>query len=610
MGARYKPESTPEPGGGRGPREGGSALTAAVFAALVLGLCPLFLIGFYHDDYGLIRATFDRHWWQVFDPRYIEVNYHYNPMRLLLFSALTRIAGPAPWAFHLTSLLMQTASFTAWYLISGRFCRSWVVRVCLAGVVCFLPLVSEAVLSIGANDQVIGTAAYLWALWGFLRFIEGGDRRSLVLSLVVYVLGLLANEMLITLPVVMLLVQLFPHAWDIRSGRRSWGCLWPFGIFTALYLVIHTAAADPDALREQGYALSPGLHNLGNLVFAGKVALLAPTLLHRAGAESFWGVLTDLEQAPFLTFVSAVLVLGLLVARRTRVLAIWLCLTLLPYTLRTGYPQGARYYHLPTAIVLLAATALIGSCVHRWSWCRWPAFGVSLLWFWSCYSVWIKGDVSFYRGMCDEGDAVVRRVLQQVPGEMDPNDVVVVFNDAPFAVRYVLGGAVELPLRSRAHPPAGVVHFFDLDRYWESTVETIPGDWEWDISLSLTLITTDPYEDPHELDARIPFTRPAFRSDTEIHWNVKPPFPGWLVWRFKEPIDAADPVCTVRATLEEYPPDRGSSVAERVSTWDLTLPAGRIRLPRPLHNHSWGRLRVAGTDASCLEFELLRLEAM
>ena len=131
----------------------------------------------------------------------------YIPLTFLSYQIDFLIGGTKPVIYHLTNLLFHTgnALLTAWftYLLSRR---KWIGLVC--GLLFAIhPLHTEAVAWASARKDVLSTFFFLLTLIGYLRYRRIG--KFYRHSIVAYLLALMAKVTVATLPVLLLLIDIF-----------------------------------------------------------------------------------------------------------------------------------------------------------------------------------------------------------------------------------------------------------------------------------------------------------------------------------------------------------------------------------------------------------------
>ena len=118
--------------------------------------------------------------------------------------------GLNPGGHHLTNLLLHTLNvFLLFWLLqqaTGAVWRSFLVGALFA----LHPLNVESVAWVAERKNVLSTLFWLLTIWAYLRYVKkpGWKRYLQVVSL--FVLGLMAKPMLVTLPCVLLLLDYWP----------------------------------------------------------------------------------------------------------------------------------------------------------------------------------------------------------------------------------------------------------------------------------------------------------------------------------------------------------------------------------------------------------------
>jgi tetratricopeptide (TPR) repeat protein len=132
----------------------------------------------------------------------------YIPVTFFSYQIDYLIGGIHAFQYHLHNLILHTlnALFVAW-LIFLMFQRKWVALFCgLAFLV--HPLNTEAVEWASGRKDVLSTFFFLGAIVSYLYFRDRDRGWMYGLSIVLFTLGLLSKVMIITLPVILLLIDL------------------------------------------------------------------------------------------------------------------------------------------------------------------------------------------------------------------------------------------------------------------------------------------------------------------------------------------------------------------------------------------------------------------
>lgn len=136
---------------------------------------------------------------------------NYHPLTWLSLMLDAQLFGAqSARGFHFTNLLLHAlnALLLFWLLraLTGTFWRSALV----AGLFALHPLHVESVAWIAERKDVFSLAFALAATLAWLRWARGGRARFYALALALLALGLLAKQMLVTLPLLWLLLDFWP----------------------------------------------------------------------------------------------------------------------------------------------------------------------------------------------------------------------------------------------------------------------------------------------------------------------------------------------------------------------------------------------------------------
>jgi Tfp pilus assembly protein PilF len=315
---------------------------ASLVAALVAAAAYVATLGyeFVWDDTLLIQQSWRLHHWKEL-PSLLgthlwsevgEASHYYRPLVTLTFFLDLRVWGLDPLGFHLTNVLAHVAVTLAVLAVARRTMGNGLGAPICALAFALHPLHAESVSFVSGRTDVIATLLFLLALLAYDRGRDGGRRGWIAWSVAAYFLALLAKEVAIALPVMLVV-------WDrlVRGDlhdRRAVGsaaarCA-AYGAVTGVYLGLRMVA-------------------LGGLVEPG------------GGA---WG--------PLLTRALTTL----------RIVATYVSITIAPFPARPFYaiapetvPPGLTWY-LATAGVAVALGA------SAWALRRAPAPGLGALWFW------------------------------------------------------------------------------------------------------------------------------------------------------------------------------------------------------------------------------------
>lgn len=156
---------------------------------------------------------------------------HWSPMAWLTWSLNYVAGGLEPWGYHLGNLLLHSASVALLWLIAQRLIAvashespsspAIAAGATIAALIWGLhPLHAEAVAWASARRDLLCGFFYLLTVLAYLRGVAGGaviERRWLGLSLAGFAVALSSKSIAVTLPLSLLLLDVYP------LGRRGLG---------------------------------------------------------------------------------------------------------------------------------------------------------------------------------------------------------------------------------------------------------------------------------------------------------------------------------------------------------------------------------------------------
>jgi tetratricopeptide (TPR) repeat protein len=198
-------------------------LIAAIFAiAAFLVYGPSLWNGFVRWDDGLL--IYQNPAVVEISPRSIALAFStydpelYIPLTLLSYQVDHLLGAGDPFPFHLTSLLLHLSNallvgWLLWRLVGNKWAGLG------AGLLFLLhPLHTEAVAWASGRKDVLSALFFLGSLHAYLSYRESEGRRPYIWSLVFFLLGLLSKVVVITLPLVLILLDLLERR---RFDRRA-----------------------------------------------------------------------------------------------------------------------------------------------------------------------------------------------------------------------------------------------------------------------------------------------------------------------------------------------------------------------------------------------------
>jgi tetratricopeptide (TPR) repeat protein len=283
---------------------------------------------------------------------------NWHPLTWLSHMADVELFGMNPAGHHAVSLLLHTATtlLLALFLLrtTGAPWRSLLVAL-LFGL---HPLRVESVAWVAERKDVLSALFWFLTLNAYVAYVRRPGRGRYLVTLACFTLGLMAKPMMVTLPVVLLLLDLWPLGRSGLSWRRLAGEKLPLAMLAAGASLLTWFAQQEGGnvvrsslLLNAGNALQACIVYLGKMVWPAQLAIIYPfdpaaiTPLCAAGAGLLlagvtWTTFRLRRTAPWVT-------VGWL----------WYLVVLLPVSgiVRIGYHAFAdRYTYLPlTGIFIL-----------------------------------------------------------------------------------------------------------------------------------------------------------------------------------------------------------------------------------------------------------------
>src|SRR5262245_62612926 len=153
---------------------------------------------------------------------------HWIPVALLSFSLDYAVWGMNPFGYHLTNVLLHAANSVLLYVLAlgllGRALPAAAPRAIMLGAAvaalffALHPLRAESVAWITERRDGLSTLFYLVTVLAYVKAseLDGAPRRRwLAVSLGAYTLGLLSKSLIMSLPLALLVLDVYP----LQIGR-------------------------------------------------------------------------------------------------------------------------------------------------------------------------------------------------------------------------------------------------------------------------------------------------------------------------------------------------------------------------------------------------------
>jgi hypothetical protein len=282
---------------------------------------------------------------------YYAANWH--PLVWMSLMLDRSLFGAEPWGYHLTNVLLHVVNTVVLFLavreLTGETWRPALVALLFA----IHPQRVESVAWVTERKDVLSGLFWMLSLWGYAYWARRDASWAWWAAVVSLAVGLTAKQMLVTLPCVLILLDLWPLG---RWSGRLWG------------------AAARGTPREGDSLAAPRLGNRSLAALVGEkwpmFAVVVAGCVLVIQAQSAAGVVASLSGVPLAERLrNALTAYGL-----------YLGLAVYPIPLSIFYPYHTADFGWGGAVgVAVLLVAGVGLAV--WNRRRWPAGLVGLLWY-------------------------------------------------------------------------------------------------------------------------------------------------------------------------------------------------------------------------------------
>ncbi len=284
---------------------------------------------------------------------------NWHPVTWLSHMVDAQFYGLNPRGHHLTNVVLHTLSTVLLLLFLFRFTGSLWQSSFVAALFALHPLHVESVAWVAERKDVLSTFFWMLTLLLYAEYVTKRKPALYVLSLVTFILGLMSKSMLVTLPIVLLLIDFWPHnryhhteplgpqiSSLVREKIPFFVCSLITGVIT-IYTQQHAGAMQgldtaPLTLRIEN-ALTAYVTYIGKTLWSHELAIYYPYPL----SIPLWQVACSLL---VLIFVSTVTVREMVRYPFFMVGWLWFLVTLLPVIglIQVGNQSMAdRYTYIP-----------------------------------------------------------------------------------------------------------------------------------------------------------------------------------------------------------------------------------------------------------------------
>ncbi len=146
-------------------------------------------------------------------------SYNWHPLTWLSHMLDVQLFGLNPWGHHLVNLLLHIANSLLLFVIFRRLTAAYWQSLLVAALFALHPLHVESVAWIAERKDVLSTFFGFLALLAYVDFARSSKTSRYLLVLLFFVLSLMAKQMFVTFPFLLLLLDYWPlKRWDPNSS--------------------------------------------------------------------------------------------------------------------------------------------------------------------------------------------------------------------------------------------------------------------------------------------------------------------------------------------------------------------------------------------------------
>lgn len=147
---------------------------------------------------------------------------NWHPLTWLSLMLDTTLFGHGPGGFHTTNLILHCLNAMLVFELFRRLTGESAPSACVAALFAIHPIHVESVAWISERKDVLNTLFGLMAIRMYVEYALAGKRRWYWASLAAFALCLVAKQMLVTLPCLLLLLDVWPlRRLSLRSGTET-----------------------------------------------------------------------------------------------------------------------------------------------------------------------------------------------------------------------------------------------------------------------------------------------------------------------------------------------------------------------------------------------------
>jgi tetratricopeptide (TPR) repeat protein len=292
-----------------------------------------------------------------------------------------QLFGADSGAHHLTNLALHCLSTIALFLLLARLTKTTWRSAGVAFLFALHPLHVESVAWISERKDVLSGLFWILSIWTYVLYVEKRTAARYTLALATFLVGLAAKSMLVSLPLIFLLLDVWPLR-RVREGPRILTEKVPFVLLSLTVSIVtfnaqrHGGAVSTIGTTPIGARLANALISyavyLRDFVWPGSLAVFYP---YPAGTN-LPGLIAAAALLPGISFLA-----WRNIGRRPYLFAgwSWYLITLLPVIglIQVGAQSRAdRYTYIPMIGISIAVSWGLAEFISAYPRVKWPVIGL------------------------------------------------------------------------------------------------------------------------------------------------------------------------------------------------------------------------------------------
>src|SRR5579862_49009 len=171
---------------------------------------------------------------------------NWHPITWLSHLIDASLFGSDPGPQHLVSLAIHIVNTVLLFLGLSRLTRDTGASAVVAALFGVHPINVESVVWLAERKNVLSTLFWWASVWAYVRYVRRPDLRGYLLLTICFALGLMAKPMLVTLPLTLLILDVWPlerASWPWLRAPDAAATPWPRLIREKIPLAIVAAAS-------------------------------------------------------------------------------------------------------------------------------------------------------------------------------------------------------------------------------------------------------------------------------------------------------------------------------------------------------------------------------